>query len=177
MEKITVKVRPLPAAEDLPLPCYMTEGAAGMDLLAAVEEEVELKPGERKLIPTGIQLAIPAGYEGQVRPRSGLAVKYGVSVLNTPGTIDADYRGEIKVLMVNFGQEPFLIRRGDRIAQLVISPVVRGTLVVESQLEETTRGEGGFGHTAYKNRGKQGYYSYQGICRRGDAFSGEEGHR
>ncbi|MGI6143661.1 MAG: dUTP diphosphatase [bacterium] len=147
MDTITVKVRRLPTAEGLPLPRYMTEGAAGMDLVAAVEQDVVLRPGERKLIPTGIQVALPAGYEGQVRPRSGLAVKYGVSLLNTPGTIDADYRGEIKVLMINFGQEPFVVRRGDRIAQLVLSPVVRGTLVVETQLDETTRGGGGFGHT------------------------------
>ncbi|HHW91189.1 MAG TPA: dUTP diphosphatase, partial [Firmicutes bacterium] len=147
MDTITVKVRRLPTAEGLPLPRYMTEGAAGMDLVAAVEQDVVLRPGERKLIPTGIQVALPAGYEGQVRPRSGLAVKYGVSLLNTPGTIDADYRGEIKVLMINFGQEPFVVRRGDRIAQLVLSPVVRGNLVVETQLDETTRGGGGFGHT------------------------------
>ncbi|HHY36506.1 MAG TPA: dUTP diphosphatase [Firmicutes bacterium] len=147
MDSITIKVRPLPAAEGLPLPAYMTEGAAGMDLYAALEEEVVLRPGERKLIPTGIQVAIPAGYEGQVRPRSGLAAKYGVTLLNTPGTIDADYRGEIKVLLINLGQESFVIRRGDRIAQLVISPVVRGSLVVEARLEETSRGEGGFGHT------------------------------
>ena len=132
MDTITVKVRRLPTAEGLPLPRYMTEGAAGMDLVAAVEQDVVLRPGERKLIPTGIQVALPAGYEGQVRPRSGLAVKYGVSLLNTPGTIDADYRGEIKVLMINFGQEPFVVRRGDRIAQLVLSPVVRGNLVVET---------------------------------------------
>ncbi len=137
----------MPAAAGLPLPQYMTGGAAGMDLTAAVTKEVEIAPGERCLIPTGIQMELPAGFEGQVRPRSGLAVNHGVTLLNTPGTIDADYRGEIKVLMINLGRDPFLVRRGDRIAQLIICPIVRGILAVEMELGETVRGGGGFGHT------------------------------
>ncbi|NLJ34056.1 MAG: dUTP diphosphatase [Firmicutes bacterium] len=147
MKEIKVKIKQMPAAAGLPLPQYMTKGAAGMDLTAAVKEDVPIGPGERRLIPTGIQLALPAGFEGQVRPRSGLAVEHGLSILNTPGTIDADYRGEIKVLLLNLGEETFVVRRGDRIAQLVISPVVKGVLALEMELKETARGEGGFGHT------------------------------
>jgi dUTP pyrophosphatase len=118
-----------------------------MDLFADVEGEVVLQPGERKLIPTGIALAIPPGYEGQVRPRSGLALREGISVVNTPGTIDADYRGEVGVLLINFGQQPFQLKRGDRIAQLVVTPVCRAVLELTGELETTSRNEGGFGHT------------------------------
>lgn len=128
-------------------PQYMTEGASGMDLFASLEEEVTLNPGERRLIPTGIAVAIPEGFEGQVRPRSGLAIQKGIGIVNGPGTIDSDYRGEIGVLLINFGKEPFTIRNGDRIAQMVISRVYRATLEVVDDLPETKRQEGGFGHT------------------------------
>ena len=129
------------------LPRYMTELSSGMDLYAALEEEVTLAPGERKLIPTGIALAIPAGYEGQVRPRSGLALRNGVTLVNTPGTIDADYRGEVGVLLINLGHQPFQVKSGDRIAQLVIAPVCRASLEWAEELDDTTRSGGGFGHT------------------------------
>ncbi len=129
------------------LPAYQTGGASGMDLLADLEQDVVLAPGDRMLVPTGIAMAIPEGVEGQVRPRSGLAVRSGVTCLNTPGTIDSDYRGEIRVLLVNLGGEPVVLRRGDRIAQVVFSSVLRATLRVSERLEETPRGERGFGHT------------------------------
>jgi dUTP pyrophosphatase len=118
-----------------------------MDLFADVQGEVVLNPGERRLIPTGIALSIPPGFEGQVRPRSGLAMREGISLVNTPGTIDADYRGEVGVLLINFGQQPFRLKRGDRIAQLVIAPVCRAELELRDELEATSRNEGGFGHT------------------------------
>jgi dUTP pyrophosphatase len=118
-----------------------------MDLFAAVSEEVTLEPGERKLIPTGIALSIPEGFEGQVRPRSGLALRDGVTLVNTPGTIDSDYRGEVGVLLINFGRKPFTVKRGDRIAQLVIAPICRAVLESTDELEDTTRSRGGFGHT------------------------------
>ena len=125
----------------------MTPHAAGMDLYADLAEELVLGPGERVLIGTGIAIALPEGYEAQVRPRSGLALKHGITMLNTPGTIDADYRGEIGVIVINHGREPFVIRHGERIAQLVVAPVVRATLVVVDELDSTSRGAGGFGHT------------------------------
>jgi len=128
-------------------PRYMSELAAGMDLHAALEEPVTLAPGERQLVPTGIALAIPSGYEGQVRPRSGLALRQGLGMINAPGTIDADYRGEIGVILVNHGQEPVTIAPASRIAQLVIAPIARGNLQLVEDLPATTRGEGGFGHT------------------------------
>jgi len=131
--------------EPLPLPSYATEGSAGMDLRA--DARATLSPGERALVPTGIALAIPAGYEGQVRPRSGLALRQGVTCLNTPGTIDSDYRGEVCVILVNLGQEPATIERGERIAQLVIAPVGRAELREATSLSPTSRGAGGFGHT------------------------------
>ena len=140
-------IEQLPSALDLPLPRYMSDQAAGMDLCAAVEGEVALGPGEWAVVPTGIRVAIPAGYEGQVRPRSGLAAKHGVTVLNTVGTVDADYRGEVRVILINHGTEPFIIRRGDRIAQLVIAPVTRVTVKQVDRLDDTSRGAGGFGHT------------------------------
>ena len=136
-----------PHAEDLPLPAYETKHAAGMDLRAAISEPVVLAPRERRLLPTGIRIALPPGTEAQVRPRSGLADKHGISMVNAPGTIDADYRGEIKVVLINHGPEPFTVRRGDRIAQLVIAPVLRAELHQVDALEETSRGTGGFGHT------------------------------
>ncbi len=134
-------------AEGLPLPSYETEHAAGMDLRAAISESVVLAPRERRLLPTGIRIALPPGTEAQVRPRSGLAAKHGISMVNTPGTIDADYRGEIMVLLINHGSEPFTINRGDRIAQMIIAPVVRAELRKVDALDETSRGSGGFGHT------------------------------
>ena len=145
--KVQVKRLRESSGEQVPLPRYMTEHSAGMDLFADVEGEVVLNPGERRLVPTGIALSIPPGFEGQVRPRSGLAMREGISLVNTPGTIDADYRGEVGVLLINFGQQPFRLKRGDRIAQLVIAPVCRGELELTDELEATSRNEGGFGHT------------------------------
>ena len=136
-----------PHGRDLPLPTYETEHAAGMDLRAAIAHEVIIAPGERRLVPTGIRVALPQGTEGQIRPRSGLAIRHGISMVNTPGTIDADYRGEIQVILINLGDEPFTIQRGDRIAQLVIAPVLRAVWRLESELQDTPRGAGGFGHT------------------------------
>ncbi|MCX7284248.1 MAG: dUTP diphosphatase [Novosphingobium sp.] len=143
--EVPVLVKRLPHGEGLPLPAYATDGAAGMDVVAA--EDLDLVPGARHAVATGLSIAIPAGYEIQVRPRSGLALKHGVTVPNTPGTIDSDYRGELKVIMINLGTESFSIRRGDRVAQLVVAPVTRGTWVEVTELEATARGEGGFGST------------------------------
>jgi dUTP diphosphatase len=136
-----------PAADDIPLPAYATDGASGVDLRAAIPEELVLQPGERALVPTGIAIALPPGYEAQVRPRSGLAAKHGIGILNAPGTVDSDYRGEIKVILMNYGREPFHIARGDRIAQLVVAPYVKAVWSETESLDETTRGSGGFGHT------------------------------
>lgn len=147
VDEPVLRVEQLASARDLPLPAYMSEKAAGMDLRAAVEHELTLPPGGRALVPTGIRIALADGYEAQVRPRSGLAVKHGLTVLNTPGTIDADYRGEVCVVLVNLGDEPFVVHRGDRIAQLVVSPVVRARVEQVERVEESERGEGGFGHT------------------------------
>ncbi|MBN1460853.1 MAG: dUTP diphosphatase [Armatimonadetes bacterium] len=147
MSDITVYVEQLPDSRDLPPPQYMTEHAAGLDLRAAVKETLTLAPGQFSLVPTGIRLAIAPGYEGQVRPRSGLAAKHGVTLVNAPGTIDADYRGEVCVVLINHGGEAFEVNRGDRIAQLVIAPVTRARLEFTDGLESTGRGAGGFGHT------------------------------
>ena len=147
MSKPRIPVERLPHGQGLPLPAYATAESAGMDLLAAVEAEVVLRPGERRLIPTGIAIALPPGTEAQVRPRSGLALTHGVTVLNAPGTIDADYRGEIGVILANLGPEPFTVSRGMRIAQLVVAPVARIDWQVVAELPETTRGAGGFGST------------------------------
>jgi len=146
---VKVKIRRIRGDRDreIPLPKYMTEHSSGMDLCAAVEGEISLEPGERKLIPTGIALSIPAGYEGQVRPRSGLALRAGVTLVNTPGTIDADYRGEVGVLLINLGRQPFKVKRGDRVAQLVIAPVLQATVELVDELDDTPRSAGGFGHT------------------------------
>lgn len=132
---------------DLPLPSYETSGSAGMDVCAAVENDTTLAPGEIFLVPTGFAVAIPHGYEIQVRPRSGLAVKHGVTIVNSPGTIDSDYRGEVKVGLINLGRESFTVRRGDRIAQLVLAPVTTALWVEQVKLDTTERGHGGFGHT------------------------------
>ena len=149
MKPLGVSFVRLPHASGLSAPAYASADAAGMDLAAAVPEDapVTLAPGERAAIPTGLQLAIPQGYEGQIRPRSGLALKHAVTVLNAPGTIDADYRGEVKVILVNLGSEPFAVARGMRIAQLVLAPVVRAAMLETPSLDETARGEGGFGST------------------------------
>jgi dUTP pyrophosphatase len=136
-----------PGAVDLPLPAYATEGSAGMDLCAAVTEDTTLKAGATLLIPTGFAIALPPGYEAQVRPRSGLALKHNIGVLNSPGTIDADYRGEVKVILTNFGSADFVIRRGDRIAQMIVAPFSRITWEEKPALDVTARGEGGFGHS------------------------------
>ena len=146
---LQIRVQRLPHAEGLPLPAYETSGAAGMDLRAAVPEDepMTLRPGSRAMTPTGLSIAVPQGYEAQVRPRSGLAARQGITCLNTPGTIDSDYRGEVKVILINLGPENFIIRRGDRIAQLLIAPVVRATWRETDALDETARGEGGFGST------------------------------
>ena len=142
-----VDVQRLPHGADLPLPSYATTQSAGLDLMAAVSGEVTLAPGARQLIPTGLAIALPAGFEAQVRPRSGLALKHGITVLNSPGTIDADYRGEVQVLLINHGEAPFVIRRGDRIAQMVVAPVTQIAWKPVSQLDETERGSGGYGST------------------------------
>jgi dUTP pyrophosphatase len=144
---VTVRVTRLAHGADLPLPHYATAESAGLDLAAAVADTVRLAPGERALIPTGFAMALPPGYEAQVRPRSGLALKHGVTTLNTPGTIDSDYRGEVGVILINHGQEVFTIRRGDRIAQLVVAPVTRLQWSEQASLETTARGAGGFGST------------------------------
>lgn len=146
-ESVKVCVSRTPGCEDIPLPAYETDHAAGMDLRAAVSEAIFIYPGERQLIPTGLHISLPLGFEAQIRPRSGLAVRHGISMVNTPGTIDADYRGEIRVIMINLGHEPFAIKRGDRIAQMVIAPVVQAQLIEVETLDETVRGHGGFGHT------------------------------
>jgi dUTP pyrophosphatase len=146
---VTVKLVRLAHAEGLPLPAYETAEAAGMDLRAAVpaDRPLTLAPGARAMVPTGLTIALPEGYEAQARPRSGLAAKHGVTVLNSPGTIDSDYRGELKVILINHGQEPFVIQRGERIAQIVIAPVTRAALVEVETLDQTARGGGGFGST------------------------------
>jgi dUTP pyrophosphatase len=142
-----VRVVRLAHGADLPLPSYESPGAAGMDLRAAVETPIELAPGERAAVPTGLAIALPTGFEGQVRPRSGVALRDGVTTLNTPGTIDADYRGEVKVILINHGAKPVRIERGDRIAQLIIAPVVQAVWSEVASLDETGRGAGGFGST------------------------------
>ena len=145
----TIAVTRLPHGEGLPFPAYETHGSAGMDLRAAVPEDapIVLKPMAREAVPTGLTMAIPPGYEGQVRPRSGLAMRQGITCLNSPGTVDADYRGEVKVILINHGEEDFTIRRGDRIAQLIVAPVVQAQWLEVESLDDTARGAGGFGST------------------------------
>ena len=146
---LQVRIQRLPHSEGLPLPAYETPGAAGMDLRAAVPDDADvvIRPGAREMVPTGLCIAVPEGYEAQVRPRSGLAARQGVTCLNTPGTIDSDYRGEVKVILINLGEENLIVRRGDRIAQMVICPVVQANWVETQTLDETRRGSGGFGST------------------------------
>jgi len=148
-ERVDVRIVRLPHAADLPLPQYQSALAAGLDLLAAVAADapVELAPGARAMIPTGVAIAIPAGNEGQIRPRSGLAIRHGITVLNSPGTVDADYRGELQVILVNLGSDPFVIRRGTRIAQLVIAPIQHVKLIKSNRLDATERASGGLGST------------------------------
>ncbi len=147
MSAVRVLVQRLAHGQGLPLPAYQTAEAAGLDLPAAVDSPLEIAPGAIVLVPTGLSLAIPPGHEGQVRPRSGLAVKHGLTVVNAPGTIDADYRGEVKVALINLGPAPVTIQRGDRVAQLIIAPVVRAELAEVPELPASQRGAGGFGHT------------------------------
>lgn len=147
MDKPVLQIEVMSGSEDLGLPTYATERSAGLDLKASLAEPLTLKPGERGVVPTGLKMAIPPGFEGCVRPRSGLALKQGLTLTNSPGTIDSDYRGEVKVLVINLGQEPVTLKRGDRIAQLLISPVAHAQVVKVERVDETVRGEGGFGHT------------------------------
>jgi deoxyuridine 5'-triphosphate nucleotidohydrolase len=147
MDPVTVAVKRLPEGEGLPLPRYMSEDAAGADLCAAVFEDLTLLPGARALVPTGFAIALPPGYEAQVRPRSGLAMRHGVTCLNSPGTIDADYRGPVCVVLANLGTEPFVVRRGERIAQMVVAPVSRAHFDLIEELPETVRATAGFGST------------------------------
>ena len=144
---VSVNIKRLPNGQDLELPKYATEQSAGADLLAAIEADILINPGERKLVPTGIALGLPADFEAQVRPRSGLALKNGITVLNTPGTIDADYRGEVCVILVNLSQEPFTVTRGMRVAQMIIAPVTQAKWDIVDNIDETARGAGGFGST------------------------------
>lgn len=147
MERVRVALARLPQGEGLPLPAYMSEHAAGADLCAAIGDQLTLLPGARALVPTGFSIALPPGYEAQVRPRSGLAIQSGVTCLNSPGTIDADYRGEVRVVLANLGTKPVLISRGDRIAQMIVAPVSRAEFEVVEELPPSPRGEGGFGST------------------------------
>ena len=147
MEEIRIPIQRFSGCEDISLPQYMTEHSAGMDIYAAVQTDETILPGQRKMIPTGIAIALPVGYEAEIRPRSGLAVKNGVTLVNSPGTIDADYRGEIGIIMINHGEKPFVIRRGDRIAQMIVHQVCRISWIACEQLDVTSRGNGGFGHT------------------------------
>jgi dUTP pyrophosphatase len=146
-QTVLVKIKRGRAARGLPLPEYMSSGSAGMDVRAAVGKTMLVKPGQRTMVPTGLSVAVPEGYEVQVRPRSGLAIKHGVTVVNAPGTIDSDYRGEVKILLINLGQEDWLVKRGERIAQLILTPVSRAVWREVTKLDATGRGKGGFGHS------------------------------
>ena len=147
MEKIKVSIQKIAGSEDIPLPAYMTDQSAGMDICAAVSEETIVLPGQRQKIPTGIRIALPNGYEAQIRPRSGLAINQGVTLLNSPGTIDADYRGEIALIVINHGNEPFAVTRGMRLAQMVVQKIFQVDWAEDDELDDTSRGSGGFGHT------------------------------
>ena len=153
MSAVGVSIVRLPHGADLDFPAYATAHAAGMDLMAAIDAPLTLAPGERALVPTGIAVALPEGYEAQVRPRSGLAAKHGITVLNSPGTIDADYRGEVKVILINHGRDPFVIEPKSRIAQFILAPVTRIVWTAVEELPETARGEGGFGSTGMRRMG------------------------
>jgi dUTP pyrophosphatase len=146
---IQITVKTLPHFEGLELPKYQTRGSVGLDLSAACVADIVILPGERKLVPTGICIALPLNYEAQIRPRSGLALKNGITIPNSPGTIDFDYRGEIQVILLNLGQEPFVVKRGTRIAQMVLAPVVKASLQIVDNLDDTVRAGGGFGHTGH----------------------------
>jgi dUTP pyrophosphatase len=147
MNKIEIKIKKKQGCEDLPTPRYMSEGSSGMDIYADVEGETSIDPGEIKLISAGFYMSIPKGFEVQVRPRSGLAIKHGISIVNTPGTIDSDYRGLVGIILINHGKEPFMIKRADRVAQLVVNRVTQADMMVVDELDETARAHGGFGHT------------------------------
>jgi dUTP pyrophosphatase len=147
LERVPVKFKRLIEDIDLLLPTYKSEGSSGMDIRAYVKEPVLLRPGEIRLIPTGLAVSVPRGYEAQIRPRSGLAIRHGIGLVNSPGTIDSDYRGELGIILINWGSEPFTIRKGDRIAQMVISKIYRADTLEVNELDETSRGKGGFGHT------------------------------
>lgn len=147
MKRIKIRIKKRESAKDLPLPQYITPGSSGMDLYADVDDELIINPGEIKLVCSGICLSLPEGFEGEIRPRSGLALKHGITLVNAPGTIDSDYRGPVNLIMTNLGNLPFKIRRGDRVAQLVIKEVIRAELVEAEELNETVRASGGFGHT------------------------------
>ncbi|MBN1688079.1 MAG: dUTP diphosphatase [Candidatus Omnitrophica bacterium] len=149
MKELEIEIQQHPHFKGLEVPAYQTEGSSGFDLVAANEEPIMICPGQRVLIPTGISISLPLGYEVQIRPRSGLALRHGVTLLNTPGTIDSDYRGEIKVIMINLGQEDFKVTRGTRIAQAVLAEVVKARFISVDNLTETLRGSGGFGHTGF----------------------------
>jgi len=156
MSGISIGIKREPGCIDLPLPSYQTSGASGMDLAAAVEGETAIPPGGWKLVSAGIRISVPDGYEAQVRPRSGLALKHGIGVLNAPGTVDSDYRGVVSVILFNFGKDPFVIRRGDRIAQMVIQRVVKAEWIESETLDKTERKSGGFGSTGMGHPGKKG---------------------
>lgn len=145
--EVKIRIKRLEGQEDIPLPAYETAGSSGMDLRAAVREKVMLNPGEIKLIPTGVAISLPQGFEAQVRPRSGLALRHGLGMVNSPGTIDCDYRGEIRLILINWGPKPLEIKRGDRIAQMIIARVYRADVIDVKDLDSTARGEGGFGHS------------------------------
>jgi len=147
LKTLAIRIKQKEGCEDLPVPCYMSKGASGMDVYADVDGEAVLAPGEIKLISAGFYMSIPEGYEVQVRPRSGLAIKHGISIVNAPGTIDSDYRGLVAIILINNGKEPFIIKRADRIAQLVVQKVIRAEIDVVEELDETARAHGGFGHT------------------------------
>jgi len=147
---VSLRVKRLDGSKDIAMPSYETEGASGLDLRAAVDRELTLHPGDIRLVPTGLAISLPLGYEAQIRPRSGLALKHGVGMVNSPGTIDSDYRGEIGLVLINWGDAPFVIKRGDRIAQMVIARVSRARVLEVDRLETTERGEGGFGHSGVK---------------------------
>jgi len=149
-DHVTLRVKRLEGKKDVALPSYETDGASGLDLRAAVDGELTLHPGEISLVPTGLAISLPPGYEAQIRPRSGLALKHGVGMVNTPGTIDSDYRGEIGLVLINWGKSPFVIKRGDRIAQMVVTRVSRAQVLEVDRLETTERGVGGFGHSGVK---------------------------
>ena len=147
MHRLNISIKRLPGNHDIPYPTYMTSHASGMDIFAAVPQTITIPPGERAVVSTGIAIAVPTGYEAQIRPRSGLALKHGIGLLNTPGTIDADYRGEIRVILINLGHMPFEVKRGDRIAQMVIQPVITAFWEEVNDLPDSERMDGGFGHT------------------------------